>query len=104
VDLWRLHGKTAIKPANQEPTHLPWWRPFLILLQHVDHARADPGIFDWGDPNFGSERTVELFCGKLLPTGTTTFSQSVNADRHWRGKYCFASGGEQIIGGYTQNQ
>ena len=27
-------------------------------------------------------------------------SQSVTAGRHWRGKYCFASGGEQIIGGY----
>ena len=38
---------------------------------------ADPGIFYWGwggggDPNFGSERTVELFCGKLLLTETTT--------------------------------
>ena len=28
------------------------------------------------------------FCGKLLLTETTTFSQSVNARcRHWRGKY-----------------
>ena len=25
-----------------------------------------------GGPNFGSERTVELFCGKLLLTETTT--------------------------------
>ena len=25
-----------------------------------------------GDPNFGSERTVELFCGKVLLTETTT--------------------------------
>ena len=33
---------------------------------------ADPGIFDWRSPNFGSERTVELFCGKLLLTETTT--------------------------------
>ena len=38
---------------------------------------AAPGIFDWGwgggwGPNFGSERTVELFCGKLLLTETTT--------------------------------
>ena len=24
-------------------------------------AGADPGIFDWGGPNFGSERTVGLF-------------------------------------------
>jgi len=34
---------------------------------------ADPGIFDWetGEgPNLGSERTVELFCGKSLLTHT----------------------------------
>ena len=30
------------------------------------HSGADPGIFDWGGPNFGSERTVDFFCGKLL--------------------------------------
>ena len=29
-------------------------------------------------------------------------SQSVNAGRRWRGKYCFASRGEQIIGGYQK--
>ena len=32
------------------------WRP----------AGADPGIFDWEGPNFGSERTVGLLWGKLL--------------------------------------
>ena len=29
-------------------------------------------------------------------------SQSVIAGRRWRGKYCFASRGEQIIGGYPK--
>ena len=30
-------------------------------------------IGGWGGPNFGSERTVELFCGKLLlPTPPPT--------------------------------
>ena len=29
-------------------------------------------------------------------------SQSVNDGRRWRGKYCFASGGEQIIGGHQK--
>lgn len=24
-------------------------------------AGADPGVFDWGCPNFGSERSVGLF-------------------------------------------
>ena len=37
-------------------------------------AGADPGVFDLmgvggggGGSSFGSERTVEIFCGKLLP-------------------------------------
>ena len=65
----------------------------------------DPGIFNWergvGD---GSERPVEVFCGKLLLTETTTsrVSQPVNAGRHWRRKYCFASRNEKIIGGYPR--
>ena len=29
-------------------------------------------------------------------------SQSVNTGRRWRGKYCFASRGEQIIGGCSK--
>ena len=36
--------------------------------------RISPGNIDWGSPNFGSERSVELFCGKLLLTETTTRS------------------------------
>ena len=55
----------------------------------------DPGSFNWerGRGGGGSERPVELFCGKLLLTETTTsrVSQPVNAGRHWRRKYCFAS-------------
>ena len=31
------------------------------------------------------------------------FLQSVNAGHHWQWKYCFASRGEQIIGGYPEN-
>ena len=31
------------------------------------------------------------------------FLQSVNAGHHWQWKYCFASIGEQIIGGYPEN-
>ena len=34
--------------------------------------RTSPGNIDWGSPNFGSERSVELFCCKLLLTETTT--------------------------------
>ena len=27
---------------------------------------ADPGVFDWRGPKFSSERSVEIFCDKLL--------------------------------------
>ena len=69
-------------------------------------AGADPGIFYWGGPNFGSERTYWTFfvANYFSPTSPPTsrwegredyvFS-SVNAGRRWRGKYCFASRGEQ---------
>ena len=34
---------------------------FNLVLKGNQTSRADPGIFDWGGPNFGSDRTVELF-------------------------------------------
>ena len=43
---------------------------------------ADPGIFDWW---------------VLVQRGL-----SANTGRHWRGKYFFASRGEQIIGGHQK--
>ena len=49
---------------------------------------ANPGIFDSRGPNVSSERTVELFYGKLLLTETTTCFLSVKAVRRWRGKHC----------------
>ena len=36
-----------------------------MKMVHVYISEADPRIFDWGNPNFGSERTVGLFWGKL---------------------------------------
>ena len=39
----------------------------------VTKTGTDPGIFDGGGrPNFGSERTFEIFCGKLLLIETST--------------------------------
>ena len=55
-----------------------------------------------GGPIFNSERTVELFfVANYLSQRRRRVS--LNAGRRWRGKYCFASRGEQIIGGYTVN-
>ena len=65
-----------------------------------------------GGPNFGSERTVKRFCGKLLSPHTPSHQslrrrlrvfQSVKSSSRWRGKYCLASRGEQITDG-TQRQ
>ena len=38
------------------------------VFRRVLYSGTNPGIFDGGggDPKFDSERTVELFCGKLL--------------------------------------
>ena len=50
-------------------------------------AGADPAIFCWvsggggGGPNFGSKRTVELFCGKLLLPHTPSTSRSCTDHR-----------------------
>ena len=91
---------------------------------------ADPEIFDWrwggrrvGDgPNFGSERTpsplptaavaryfkiFKIFwpltvCRCTRKGYTLGTASSVNAGRCWRGKYCFASRGEQIGGEYPK--
>ena len=65
---------------------------------------ADPGIFYWGGggANFGSGRTVEFFCDQLRKQRRPRVSLFVNASLHWCGKYCFASRGEQIIGGFPK--
>ena len=43
------------------------------VISFISNSGAHPGIFLWwGEggrgPNFGSERTVEFFCGKFLLT------------------------------------
>ena len=59
-----------------------------------------------GGGPFFSERTVELFLWQITSyRDDHVFSQYVNAGHHWRGKYCFAcfaSRGEQIVGGYPK--
>ena len=55
-----------------------------------------------GGPNFGSERTVTYFVANSFSQRRPLVSQSVNDGRRRRGKYCFASGGEQIIGGHPK--
>ena len=89
---------TATKTTNFLYSLLPYKKLGYISLM------ADPGIFDWErGPSFGLERTVELFVANYFSRRQPRVSQSVNAGRRWRGKYCFASGGEQITGG-TEKQ
>ena len=80
------------------------------LTKHFEFAHttvvADPGIFDWGEPNFGSERTVKLFCGKLLlpyTSHTPSHRSRLHVTIPWPLTVYFASRGEQIIGGYPKS-
>ena len=116
----QVHGVAYLSPNSLacKCTHLTWF---------LASTGADPIIFygRGGGPNFGLEWTV---CGKLLlphipfhqsqlhiigrvvaiivdqlrKQRQPLVSQSVNAGRHWRGKYCFARRGEQITGGYSK--
>ena len=48
-----------------------FWGSFITLttisrVYSSTQTGADPGIFDWGGPNFGSERTVGLFLEKVV--------------------------------------
>ena len=45
---------------------------------------------------------LNFFVANYFSRRRPRVSQSVNSVRRWRGKYCFASGGEQIIGGYPE--
>ena len=55
-----------------------------------------------GGPNFGSERTGEFFVENFFSQRQPRVSQCVKAGRRFREKYCFASRGERIIGGYPK--
>ena len=67
---------------------------------------AAPGIFDWGwgggVQTLVQKGLLNFFVANYFSQRRPRVSRSVNADRRWRGKYCFASRGEQIIGGYPK--
>ena len=64
---------------------------------------ADPGIFDWGaDQTLVLKGVLNCFLAYDLSQSQPQVSQSVKADRRWRGKYCFASRGKQLIGRYRK--
>ena len=83
----------------------------------MEEPRGKPRNFSLGEggPNCGSERTVEqllnFFWGKLLLPHTPSTSRGCTLYfldplppfRRWRGKFCFASRGEQIIEKVPQN-
>ena len=45
---------------------------------------------------------LNIFVANYFLQRRPCVSQSVNAGRRWRGKYCFGSIGEQIIGRYPK--
>ena len=62
----------------------------------------DPGIFDWGVQTLVQKVLLNVFVANYFSQRPPHVSQSVNAGRRWRGKDCFASRGEQFMGGYSK--
>ena len=64
---------------------------------------ADPRLLYWGvDQTLVQKRLLNFFVAYYLSQNRPRVSQSVRAGRRWRGKYCLASRGKQIIGGYRK--
>ena len=55
-----------------------------------------------GGPNFGSERTVEFFCGKFLLTETTTCFSICERRSPLAREILLCEQGKQIIEGYPK--
>ena len=53
-------------------------------------AGADPGIFDWGVQTLVQKGMLNFFVANHFSQRRRRVSQSLNAGRRWRGKYCFA--------------
>ena len=104
---------------------LPYCRditPRRAALLSLVFARADPGIFGYGRGGGGVLTLVQngllnilmenylspdplppiAVVGQLRKQRRPRVSQSVNAVRRWRGKCCFASRDERIIGWYQK--
>ena len=91
-----------------------------LFQGRIQKFLIEGGVGGVGDgPNFGSERTpsplptaavaryFKIFwpltvCRCTRKGYTLGTASSVNAGRCWRGKYCFASSGEQIGGEYPK--
>ena len=69
----------------------------LIVSSIIEYARKTPWSFFWSLAATGLS-VVDQLRKQRQPR----VSQSVNTDRRWRRKYCFASRGEQIIRGYPK--
>ena len=63
---------------------------------------ADPGIFYWGVQTLVPKGLLNFFVASYFSRRRLRVAQSVIASCRWRGKYCFACRGEQIIGGYPK--
>ena len=69
---------------------------WLIFLWKAIGTEADPGIFDWGVQTLVQKGLLNFFVANYFSQRLPRVAQSVNTRRRWRGKYCFASRGEQI--------
>ena len=75
---------------------------FSVKRLDAAQFRGGSRSFSLGDPNFGSERTVELFCGKSLLKETTTCFSICERRSPLAREILLCEQGEQIIGGYPK--
>ena len=86
-------------------------RTFLMTYYYFDSVvRGGPRIqkflvgkwgwgWEWGRGSLVQKGLLNVFVANYFSQRRPRVSQPVNAGRHWRSEYCFASRSEQIIGG-----
>ena len=75
---------------------------FQLNTSTLPNSGADPGSFHSGDPNFCSERAVELFCGKSLLKETARCFSICERRSPLTREILLCEHGEHIIGGYPK--
>ena len=73
----------------------------ITLIRSV-FRQVDPGIFYWGVQTLVQKGLLNFFVANYFSQRQSCVSQSVNVGCHWHRKYCFASRGKQILGGYPK--
>ena len=73
---------------------VPGWGICTLILSPTVGFLRDPGTFDWGVQTLVQKGLLNFFVANYFSQRRPPVSQSVNAGRRLRGKYCFASRGK----------